>query len=66
MTPNVGSTDRILRALAGVILLLLVLTGTIAGTGGWIAGIVGAVMLATAGMRFCPAYRLIGVNTCKL
>lgn len=66
MTPNVGSTDRILRAVAGVILLLLVLTGTIAGTGGWIAGIVGAVMLATAGMRFCPAYRLIGVNTCKL
>ncbi len=66
MTPNVGSIDRLIRAIAGVVLLLLVLTGMIGGTGGWIAGIVGAVMLATAGMRFCPAYRLIGMNTCKL
>ena len=55
-----------LRAVVGAFLLLLVLTGTFAGTAGWIAGIVGAVMLGTAALRVCPAYRLIGVNTCRM
>ena len=66
MSPNVGGLDRILRAVVGAVLLLLVLTGTFAGTAGWIAGSVGAVMLGTAALRVCPAYRLIGVNTCRM
>ena len=66
MSPNVGGSDRILRAVLGAVLWLLVLTGTLAGTAGWIAGIVGAVMLGTAALRVCPAYRLIGVNTCRM
>lgn len=66
MSPNVGGLDRLLRAALGAVLWSLVLTGTVAGTAGWIAGIVGTVMLGTAALRVCPAYRLIGVNTCRM
>lgn len=66
MTANVGNIDRILRAAVGALLLLLVIFGSIGGGLAWVAGVVGVVMLATAGMKFCPAYRLLGVNTCQL
>lgn len=62
MTVNVGKIDRILRAVIGAFLLLMAL----AAGWGWIAGIVGAVLLATSAMRFCPAYRLLGMNTCGM
>ena len=63
MSANVGKIDRMLRAIVGLVLLALALSGTFTGTMFWV---VGAVALATAGMKFCPAYRLLGVNTCKL
>lgn len=66
MTANVGKIDRVLRAVVGVILLALALFGGWTGTMFWIGLVVGVVMLATSGMKFCPAYRILGVNTCKL
>ncbi|MCV6596631.1 MAG: DUF2892 domain-containing protein [Mangrovicoccus sp.] len=66
MSANVGNIDRIARAVLGVILLILPFISGFGGLGTTISVIVGVVMLATSGMRFCPIYRLIGVNTCKL
>jgi hypothetical protein len=62
MNPNVGNTDRIIRAVLGVVLLslLFVLDGNIR----WV-GLLGLVMLGTAAIRFCPVYPLIGLNTCE-
>jgi hypothetical protein len=63
MTENVGATDRKARIAAGAVLLaiaLFALTGVFA----WIVGLVGAVALATGLMKVCPAYRLLGLNTC--
>lgn len=60
MTRNMGQTDRILRFAVGALLIVLALTGTI-GAWGWI----GIVPIATAALNFCPAYRLLGINTCK-
>ena len=61
MTQNVGGIDRILRIVAGLaILSLLVLLD---GNARW-WGLVGLVPLGTALLRWCPAYPLIGVNTC--
>jgi len=60
MKTNVGGTDRVLRILAGVALIALTLTGTI-GAWGWI----GVVPLATGLIGWCPAYPLLGMNTCK-
>jgi hypothetical protein len=59
MKANVGGLDRVVRISAGVVLLALTATGTI---GLW--GLVGVVPLATGLMRNCPAYSLVGVNTC--
>jgi len=59
-TTNVGSTDRIIRIIAGIVLLALTLTGTI-GLWGWI----GVVPLVTAFLKFCPAYSILGVRTCQ-
>jgi len=61
MQINVGSTDRIIRGVVGLALIVATLTGTI-GVWGWI----GIVPLATAIFRFCPAYTLFGMNTCPV
>ena len=59
MKINVGSIDRILRIVAGLVLIALAATGII-GIWGW----VGIVLLLTGVFRFCPAYALLGTNTC--
>ncbi|MBR9905301.1 MAG: DUF2892 domain-containing protein [Gammaproteobacteria bacterium] len=61
MTSNVGGIDKILSILVGIALIVLALTGTI-GVWGWI----GVVPLATGLFNFCPAYKLLGINTCKV
>lgn len=61
---NVGSTDRMIRAIVGIVALILfytVLTGALK----WIALVVGTVMLLTAALGTCPPYALLGINTCK-
>ena len=45
----------------GAVLIGLALTGVI-GAWGWI----GVLPLATGLLNFCPAYGLLGINTCKL
>lgn len=61
MKVNVGSADRVLRIVAGVVLIGLAVTETI---GLW--GYIGVVPLATGLFRFCPAYSLLGMNTCPM
>lgn len=58
MTVNVGKIDRALRLLVGLALLSLVFVGPKT-----LWGLVGLVLIATAGIRFCPVYRLLGVRT---
>ena len=61
MKINVGTPDRVLRVVIGLVLIALAATGTV-GWWGWL----GVVLLATGLFRFCPAYGLLGVNTCAL
>jgi hypothetical protein len=61
MKRNVGGIDRILRIVAGLVLMGLAATGTI-GVWGWL----GAVVLATGVFSFCGAYTLLGFNTCAI
>jgi len=60
MKTNVGTVDRAVRVVAGLVLIALAATGTI-GLWGWI---VGAIVLATGAIGFCGLYTLFGVNTC--
>lgn len=57
---NLASWDRIARLVIGALIVLGALTGAI-GVWGWI----GVILLATAGMNFCPIYKLLGVKTCN-
>ncbi|SFP56210.1 Protein of unknown function [Geopseudomonas sagittaria] len=59
MQCNVGKTDKILRIIAGLALLLLGATGVI---GWW--GLIGLAPLATGLLGWCPAYSLLGIKTC--
>lgn len=66
MTLNVGSIDRMLRGLAGVILILLPFVSSF-GAGStlltWGSVLVGAVLALTAVFGFCPLYRFVGAST---
>ncbi|TVP51251.1 MAG: DUF2892 domain-containing protein [Halomonas sp.] len=61
MKSNVGGIDKTLRILIGILLIALTLVGVI-GSWGW----VGVLPLATGLFNFCPAYKLVGINTCKM
>ena len=56
---NVGTVDRLLRIIAGILII---------GLGVYyqsLWGIIGIVPLFTGLFRFCPLYSMLGVNTCK-
>ncbi|MCD6252709.1 MAG: DUF2892 domain-containing protein [Psychrobacter sp.] len=59
MKVNVGSTERLLRIIAGVVIIGLGLYFQ----SWW--GVIGLVPLLTGLFRFCPLYSMLGMNTCK-
>jgi hypothetical protein len=59
MTQNVGGIDRIIRVIAGIVLISLVFVGPKTAWG-WI----GVVPLLTAILGWCPPYSLLGISTC--
>ena len=63
MKANVGGIDRVVRILAGIGILSLVFI--LEGSARY-WGLVGLVPLATGVFRFCPAYALLGLNTCPM
>lgn len=60
MPCNEGPIDRALRIIVGIALIALVFTGP-QTPWGWL----GVVPLLTGVTGFCPAYRLLGINTCR-
>lgn len=60
MTRNVGGVDRALRAVVG----LGIIAAGLYFESWW--GLVGLVPLATAVVRFCPAYLPFRVSSCKV
>lgn len=61
MKCNSGGIDRMLRVVAGLILMGLA-AANVVGAWGWI----GVVPLLTGMIGFCPAYLLFGFNTCRI
>ncbi|MFW5432460.1 MAG: DUF2892 domain-containing protein [Methylophilaceae bacterium] len=60
MKKNVGYADRALRIIAGAALIAWVLLAS-GPTWAW----VGIIPLVTGLLSSCPAYSLLGVNSCK-
>ncbi len=65
MTPNVGSIDKILRIVVGIALIAFALLAPATVSWKWI-GWIGIVPILTAIVGFCPAYTLLGINTCPM
>ncbi|MBK1727485.1 YgaP family membrane protein [Halorhodospira neutriphila] len=57
---NMGTADRTIRAVVGLILIALAFVGPQTAWG-WI----GLIPLATAAVGVCPAYMPFGLKTCK-
>lgn len=62
MKANVGGIDKILRMVAGVVLLGLGFAGVIPL---WV-GLIGIVPLATGLLGWCPAYSILGMSSCPM
>ncbi len=69
MAINVGTIDRVLRALIGAALLYVAFMSGLAFVAEPVAqyavAAIGAVLLATAAFRFCPLYRVLGLSSCS-
>ncbi len=59
MKTNIGSTERLLRIMVGIVIIALGMY-----YGSW-WGVVGLIALLTGLFRFCPLYKMLGMNTCK-
>ena len=59
MTINEGTVDRVIRVVAGLVILSLAFVGP---KSAW--GYIGLLPLATGLVGYCPAYSLFGINTC--
>jgi hypothetical protein len=59
LKPNVGRKDRLIRIVAGVAILALGLFFK----SWW--GLIGLLPIATAVLRWCPAYAPLNISTCE-
>jgi len=60
MKCNVGTIDKVIRIILGIVLISLVFVGP-QTPWGWI----GLIPLITGLVGFCPLYALLGLNTCQ-
>lgn len=61
MKKNQSDIERVIRGIVG--LVLLVLTVYVSGVLQIVLAVVGAILLATGIIGFCPLYKVIGRNT---
>ena len=62
MPQNESVLDRTLRAVLGIVLVIVMFTW-LSGIAQIIVGIVAAVLLVTAAIGFCPLYALLHIST---
>ncbi len=63
---NVGGIDRAVRlVLGGALLATAVALGASGSAQAWTVGLVGALVLASGVLGFCPPYLLLGLSTAR-
>lgn len=65
MTKNMGKTDKIIRIVLALVLVLLDYFEVVKGGFSWVLSIVAIVLVVTTLISFCPLYTLLGKNTCE-
>ncbi len=65
MNKNMGLTDRRVRGLAALVLIVLAFALGVGTVGGIIAAVLAVVMAATAAVGVCPLYMPFHINTAR-
>ena len=65
MKANINNVDKAVRIFLAIAAAVLYFTGIITGIPGIILLVVGAVLLLTSFISFCPIYHLLGISTRK-
>ena len=63
MLKNIGSADRVIRSLIGIVLIAYAVPLGFPHTGWNWVGWIGVVPLTTAALGLCPAYGILGLST---
>ncbi|GAA4809975.1 DUF2892 domain-containing protein [Litoribaculum gwangyangense] len=66
MKKNMGGTDRIIRLLIAVVVVILYWQGFVEGTIAYVLLALSGIFVLTSLISFCPLYTLVGLNTCKI
>jgi Inner membrane protein YgaP-like, transmembrane domain len=64
MTCNVGGVERPIRIVVGIALLGIGAFAVLPPVGTGIVLVLGTIALVTGAIGFCPAWSLLGINTC--
>jgi len=65
MKKNMGSTDKFVRLILAIVLILLFYKEILTGTLGIIALVMALLLTITSLVSFCPLYTLFGISSCK-
>ena len=65
MKQNMGSADRWIRAMIGIVLVVLFFKHIVTGTAAVIGLAVAGIFLVTAVIGNCPLYSIFGIKTCN-
>lgn len=65
MKRNMSNIDRLIRAIVAVVLVYLFIGDIVTGTFGIILVVLGAILLITSVLGFCPLYVLLKMSTLK-
>lgn len=63
MKTNVGATDKLIRIVVGIVLILVGVFSSGWSSKIWI--IIGLIPLITGLIGYCPLYTVLGISTCK-
>ncbi|ABL72766.1 MULTISPECIES: YgaP family membrane protein [Paracoccus] len=63
MQINIGSAERALRLILGIVLVALPFLAGLSALWTWVSVIVGLVLVVTGVVRFCPIWALLGIRT---
>jgi hypothetical protein len=65
MKTNESLVDRIIRIVVGALLMVLYFLGVVTGGWGIVLIVLGAILLITGIIGFCPLYALLKIKTKK-
>ena len=65
MKANMGTADKIIRIILGIVLIIIALAVAMSTVLEIILLVVGIILLITSITGFCALYKLLGINTLK-